>query len=286
MSDRFAALSSFLKNYPAARIGMLLLLIAAPAGSFSQVFMRPFDPSNVQALGSAAVAYPGNAAGLANDAAPGLGDKMAVFLGTTLPYGISGWHTAQFQALAGLGPNDGLGLEINYSAIETYTEQQYRLVYGRRLGARILLGGSIQALRVSAQEYGGSTALTFGLSMLAEPLPGVWLGARMQNPLQLEMSGIPIPSVLRVGAAWKAASTLILLSELEKDLDRPAQVKAGVEYRPVAALALRLGLRTEPARLGFGAGFQLKNGIELNSGAEWHPVLGFSPSALLVWRRK
>lgn len=270
----------------AMRIRLFILLFGLPALCQAQVFMRSFDQASAMALGSAVVAYPGSGVGLGNDALPGLGEKTALFLGAALPYSIGGWQAAHFQGVIGLGANDGLGLELSHSAIEKYGEQQFRLVYGRRLGDKFLLGGGANIHRVAAQEYGNATGLTFGLSLLSEPLPGLWLGARVQNPLQLELAGTALPSVLRIGAAWQAATTLILLAETEKDMDRPAQIKAGIEYHPVEALALRIGMRTEPARLGFGAGIQLKNGLEFNSGAEWHPTLGLTPSAMLVWRRK
>lgn len=267
------------------RTFFFILLLGLPAFGAAQVFMRAFDNSTAMALGGSVVAYPGLGAGLTNDAVPGWGEKAALFLGAAVPYSIGGWQAAHFQGIVGLGANDGLGFEFAHSAIDAYGEQQFRLVYGRRLGEKLLLGGSAQVLRVSAQDYGNTTGFTFGLSLLAEPLPGVWLGARVQNPLQIEIAETAVPTVLRIGAAWQAASTLILLAETEKDLDRPAQIKVGIEYHPVPVLTLRIGMRTEPARLGFGAGIQLKNGLEFDTGAEWHPTLGLTPTAMIVWRK-
>lgn len=263
-----------------------LLLFIGPCLLPGQVFMRPPDNSAALALGGAVVAYPGAGAGLNNDAQAGFGERMGLFLGSALPFGIGGWQTAHAQGFFRIGANDGIGLDFLHSAIEVYGEQRFRLLYGRRLGAKFLLGGSADLLRVSAQEYGSATTASFGLSVLANPLPDVWLGAQVQNPLQLELSDAVIPTVLRIGAAWRAAPTLILLAEAEKDLERPAQLKAGLEYRPAGLLILRAGIRTEPARLGFGAGLRLKNGLELDTGTEWHPTLGLTPSAMLVWRKE
>jgi len=44
-------------------------------------------------------------------------------------------------------------------------------------------------------------------------------------------------------------------------------------------------MRTEPARLGFGAGLRLTKNLAIDTGAEWHPVLGLTPAAMLVWRK-
>lgn len=247
--------------------------------------MRPNDNAAALALGGAVVAYPGSGVGLSNDALPGFGEKFGIFLGSALPYGIGGWQVAHFQGFMRMSANDGFGLEVLHSAIEDYGEQRFRVQYGRRLGEKFLLGGSADVLRVMAQEYGSATALTFGLSLLANPLPGVWVGARVQNPLQLKLGDETIPAVLRIGAAWKASNALILLAETEKDLDRRVQVKGGIEYQPLSQLVFRVGIRSEPARLGFGAGIRLKNGLSFDTGAEWHPTLGITPSAMVIWRK-
>ena len=247
--------------------------------------MRPFDNAAALALGGAVIAYPGPGVGLSNDALPGFGEKFGVFLGSALPYGIGGWQTAHFQGFMRVSANDGFGLEVLHSAIEVYGEQRFRAQYGRRLGEKFLLGGSADVLRVTAQEYGNATTFTFGLSILANPLPGLWIGARVHNPLQVELGDETIPAILRIGAAWKASNTLILLAETEKDLDRRVQVKAGIEYQPMSILVFRAGYRTEPARFGFGAGIRLKNGLAFDAGAEWHPTLGMTPTAMLVWRK-
>ncbi|MCB0532371.1 MAG: hypothetical protein H6574_06880 [Lewinellaceae bacterium] len=261
----------------------LFLLLPLPA--FTQAFMRSVDNAAALALGGAVVAYPGTGTGLENDAVPGFANRAAVYAGAAMPFGISSWQTARFQGFARVSARDGFGLDIAHSAIEVYSEQQFRLLYGRRLGEKILLGGSVSILHISAQEYGSTTGATFSLSMLANPLKGLWLGAKIQNPVDLELGGATLPAVLRIGAAWQPASTLTLLLETEKDLERPAQLKAGIEYQPVDQLVLRSGLRTDPARLGFGAGYRLKNGLEIGSGAEWHPTLGFTPSAMIIWRK-
>lgn len=253
----------------------------------AQVFMRPFDNAASLALGAATVAYPGLSVGVPNEASLGFGEKLGAYLGSALPYGISDWQTAQFQGFTKLGTNDGLGLDIVHSGIEVYQEQQFRLFYGRRLSERFQLGGSAHLMRVSAQEYGSANSLTFGIGLLARALPNVWLGARLQNPFQQKIGNYEALSLLRIGAAWQASDLLAFLGEVEKSLERDPQVKMGIEYSPVDVLVVRAGVRTGgAARIAFGAGFRLKNGLALDFGSEWHPSLGITPSAMIVWRKK
>ncbi len=261
-----------------------LLFIAL--SSRAQVFMRPFDNAAAMALGGATIAHPSLSAGITNDAQLGRGETVGVFAGSAVPYGIGSWKTAQFQAFHKLDKNSALGLDIAHSGIEVYAEQQFRLLYGRRLGDKFYLGGGVHVLRNSAHEYGSATSASFSISLLAQVLPKVWIGAKMLNPVQQKIGDEVIRSGLRLGAAWQASGLLTLLTEMEKDLERPAQIKAGLEYSPVSALVVRAGVRSgHTARIGFGAGLKLKNGLRLDVGSEWHPTLGMTPAAMVSWRR-
>ena len=248
--------------------------------------MRPFDNAAGMALGGATIALPNLSAGVSNDGQLALGEKVGVFAGSAVPYGIKGWQTGQLQAFHQLDKNSALGLDIEHSGIDVYAEQQFRLMYGRKLGEKFYLGGAAHVLRSSAQEYGSTTSATFSISVLAQALPKVWIGAKILNPIQQKIGDEVIRSGLRLGAAWKPSNLLTLLTEMEKDLERPAQIKAGMEYSPVPVLTVRAGVRSgRTARIGFGAGLHLKNGLRLDVGSEWHPTLGLTPAAMISWRR-
>lgn len=250
--------------------------------------MRPFDNAAVLAMGGASVALPDVSNGINNDAQAGLaGTRAGAWASSAVPYGISGWQTAQIQGVVGLQKNGGIGLDILHSATSAYTEQRFRLLYGRRLSEKLFLGGSADVLRVSALEYGSLTSATFSVSVLAHALPKIWLGAKIQNPFQ-QKAGDDIPvSLFRVGGVWQPSALFLFSFETEKDLERPVQIKGGFEYRPHRILAIRAGMRSGgAARAGFGAGLRLKNGLAIDLGSEWHPSLGLTPAAMFSWRKE
>jgi len=264
----------------------LVFLFLLPLALSAQVFMRPFEQAAAMGMGGATIAVPGLATGLANEAQLGLGERLGVWAGTALPYGVEGWNTAHFQGIAGIGKYGGAGLGIEHAATDIYREQRFRMSYGRRLTEAFYFGGSADILRASAQEYGAVTQATFGLSLLARALPDVWLGARIQNPLQQKIGDDLVPTVLRIGASWKPSEILLMTFETEKDLERKAMVKAGLEYRPAPVLVIRAGMRSNQlTRLGFGAGLRLKNNLAIDLATEWHPSLGLTPSAMVSWRK-
>ncbi len=253
----------------------------------AQVFMRPFENAAAMGMGGATIANPSLSAGLANEAQLGLGERLGVWAGSALPYGVEGWNSGHFQGIVGVGKFAGAGLGIEHSGTDLYTEQRFRLAYGRRLTEAFYLGGSADVLRASAQEYGSNTMATFGLSLLAQALPDVWVGAKIQNPFQQKIGEDLVPTVLRIGASWKPSEILLMAFEMEKDVERRAMIKAGMEYRPVPALVIRAGMRSNAlARLGFGAGLRLKNNLAFDIASEWHPSLGLTPSAMISWRKK
>ncbi|MDO8365934.1 MAG: hypothetical protein Q7T20_03990 [Saprospiraceae bacterium] len=253
---------------------------------FAQVFMRPFENAAAMGMGGATIAVPGLSTGLANEAQLGLGERLGFWVGSALPYGVKDWHTGNVQAVVGMGKYSGAGLGIEHSTVDVYAEHRFRLAYGRRLTEAFYLGGSADVLRASAQEYGSTTMATFGLSLLARALPDVWIGAKIQNPLQQKIGEDLVPTVLRIGASWKPSELLLMTFETEKDLERKAMVKAGVEYRPTSVLVIRAGMRSNKvARIAFGAGLRLKNNLAFDLASEWHPSLGLTPSAMISWRK-
>lgn len=252
----------------------------------AQVFMRPVENAASMGMGGGTIAMPGLSAGLGNEAQLGLGERLGLWVGSALPYGVTGWHTGNIQAVAGMGKFSGVGLGIEHSAVDIYSEHRFRLSYGRRLTEAFYLGGSADVLRASAQEYGSTTMATFGISLLARALPDVWLGAKIQNPFQQKIGEDLVPTLLRMGASWKPSDIFLMTFETEKDLERKAMIKAGLEYRPTAVLVIRAGMRSNNlARIAFGAGLRLKNNLAIDLASEWHPSLGLTPSAMVSWRK-
>jgi len=248
--------------------------------------MRPFEQAAAMGMGGATIALPSLSAGLANEAQLGLGDRLGVWGGSAFPYGIQGWQSAHFQGIVEMGKYAGAGLGIEHSGTDLYTEQRFRLAYGRRLTDAFYLGGAADVMRVSAQEYGSITMATFGISLLARALPDVWLGAKIQNPFQQKIGEDLAPSMLRIGATWKPSEVLMMSFEIEKDIERKAMVKAGLEYHPVPLLIIRTGMRSnQVARIGFGAGLRFPNNLGIDLASEWHPSLGITPSATVSWRK-
>jgi hypothetical protein len=263
-----------------------LIFLLLPAVAQAQVFMRPFDNAAQMALGGTGIAYPGVDNGLTNPAQLGTPVKMGIMAFSALPYSLTDWQSVGIQALVQTGRNSGFGLEVLHAGIPVYAEQRVQVQYGRKLGEKFSLGGQLMALRADAAEYGNANTVSFGIGMLAQPFERLTIGAQVTNPFSQQLGDIAIPAALRIGAAWHSSNLVWIQTEVEKDLSRPTQIKAGIEYRPHSILRLRLGARTGPTRMAMGAGLYFKNGLALDFGTEWHSTLGLTPAMMIRYVKR
>jgi hypothetical protein len=252
----------------------------------AQVFMRPFDNAAAMGMGGATISLPSLVNGMANEAQLGLGQKLGVLAGTALPYGISDWQSAHFQAIIGLNKYSGIGLGLYHSGTDLYSEQRLQAAYGRQLGERFHLGAALQLLHNNAFEYGKQTTAVFSLGLLAQALPKLWIAARTFNPMQQKMGEDNLPSIFQVGATWKPTELFSIALETEKNLGVPTQIKMGVEYHPAKAVVIRAGTRSgKTARMALGLGLKFKSKLQIDMGTEWHPTLGLTPAAMVSWSK-
>ncbi|MCC7431472.1 PorV/PorQ family protein [bacterium] len=84
-----------------------------------------------------------------------------------------------------------------------------------------------------------------------------------------------LPQKLVVGLAYKPYSDVITTLDLERELGRESQIKAGAEFWVVEQLALRVGINSNPNVLSTGFGLRIK-GIEFDYSFTKHPVLDYT----------
>ncbi|QKG57257.1 hypothetical protein GKZ68_11890 [Hymenobacter sp. BRD128] len=179
-----------------------------------------------------------------------------------------------------------LGLEAQRFGGVLYNETRVGAAYGYRLGV-INIGGRLDALQVSFQDLGSRRVLAASLGGQAELLPRrLTLGVYLYNLTQAKLADYQderVPTVLRVGLAYRPGQQVLLLVEAEKDVERAAGMKAGIEYRPTAAVAVRLGYASLSQQATGGVGLRAGD-FQLDYAAGWHSALGLSQYFSLGWQ--
>lgn len=170
-----------------------------------------------------------------------------------------------------------------------YNETRVGAGYGYRIG-QISLGGRVDVLQVSIEGLGSRRVLLGTLGGQIEIVPQrLSFGASLYNLSQTRLASYQderVPTVLKAGLAYRPSGQVLLLVETEKDVERDANFKAGLEYRPVPVLAARLGLAslTEQASAGIGV---VAGAFQIDYAAAFQQALGFSQhlSVSKAWGR-
>jgi hypothetical protein len=253
-----------------------------------------------QALGNASTTLGGEVWAVANNAA-GLGSitrpTAGVYLenrylitslnvaaaAIALPLGMVEPAAAGLPAQASHGV---LGLEAQRFGGVLYNETRLGAAYGYRLGV-VSIGGRVDVLQVSFQDLGSRRVLAASLGGQAEILPQrLTLGVQLYNLTQARLADYQderVPTVLRVGLAYRPGKQVLLLAEAEKDVEHDAGVKAGIEYLPVPAVAVRLGYASRSQQATGGVGLRAGD-FQLDYAAGWHSALGLSQYFSLGWQ--
>lgn len=253
-----------------------------------------------QALGNASATLSGEVWAVANNPA-GLGSltrpTAGVFLenrylipslnvaaaALALPLGLVEPPAAGLPARASHGV---LGLEAQRWGGALYNETQVGAAYGYRLGV-VSIGGRLDVRQVSFQDLGSRRVLAVSLGGQADILPQrLTLGVHLSNLTQARLASYQderVPTVLRVGLAYRPGKQVLLLAEAEKDVERAAGVKAGLEYQPVPAVAVRLGYASLSQQATGGVGLRAGD-FQFDYAAGWHSALGLSQYFSVGWQ--
>jgi hypothetical protein len=180
-----------------------------------------------------------------------------------------------------VGKLGAFGLNTTFFGYATYNEKKAGLSYAKKFGDKIAAGIQLDYLNTFFNDefYGSRTSFTTEAGLIAEPIANLKIGAHIFNPTKekiAEYGDEHIPVIMRLGASYKFSEKVLLSSEVEKDVDFDNVFKTGLEYHPVEALYIRVGIASNPTLSCFGFGFRLKQFI-VDMSTQYHQVLGFSP---------
>lgn len=174
--------------------------------------------------------------------------------------------------------NSALGMKAATYGFDAYRELQLSFVYSRQLHEQFSLGSEIIYWNYHIPGYGNQGFLTFALGMQAILSPSLKTGIKLYNPIRASVSvDEKTFSSLQTGLIYQASAELNLVAEVYKDIDFPAQFKAGIEYNIDKKIAMRLGLSTAPSRFSFGLGLGLLPAWAIDIAVSRHEYLGLTP---------
>ena len=178
------------------------------------------------------------------------------------------------------------GLNVSYFGYSKFNDCKVGLAYARSFGDVLAFGLQLDYLRTSiAENYGSKGVVSFELGIMSKITKNLTVGAHVYNPARVkiaEYSDERIPTIIRLGASYKIAGNFILCLEAEKDIDFPAVLKAGFEYKIIEKIFVRCGVASNPSLYSFGFGLNFKK-LKIDFSSTIHQVLGYSPQISLIY---
>jgi hypothetical protein len=172
------------------------------------------------------------------------------------------------------------GLCITNFGYSQYSENKYSLSFAKAFGEKFSAGIAMDYLTTKiAEGYGNKGVLAAEAGIIARPIKGLSIGAHVFNPTRSKISAYDnerLPTIIRLGADYNFSDKVTVAVEAQKDIKYKAEFKAGIEYKAVKELYLRIGVSTNPTLSSFGFGLNLKN-LKIDVSASYHQVLGISP---------
>lgn len=181
----------------------------------------------------------------------------------------------QFSAGVGIPTSAGtFGLGLQYFGFEDYNEQKVSIAYARKLAKRFSIGAAVDYLNFRIPIEGNQGNITFELGLQGEVTDQITLGVLIFSPVTISWTeNDVVPTIFALGGSYQPTDKIRIIAEVEKDFELPVNFKAGLEYRLIEVLAVRVGVNTYPIQNSFGLGIFLKN-LQIDVAAVYHQVLG------------
>lgn len=266
-------------------ISKLLLLLAVCALQSAVLRAQESAGASASAMGGAYLVMTDVWSGFHNQA--GLADLKALSAGVHYENRFS-MNELSDKGVVVAAPFGIHAAGISYRSFgyELFSSSKTSLAYSIKLSDKFSAGMqfNLHSIRLG-ENYGRQSTLSVEGGFLYKMNEKVSIAAHVYNPTRAKLTGFNderIPSMIRAGAGYRFSEKVILTAEVRKPSDAGASVRAGLEYYVADALALRLGIGSDPSQYAFGFGWKLKT-FRLDVAAGYHQVLGFSPQVSLTY---
>ncbi len=170
-----------------------------------------------------------------------------------------------------------------------YRQTQAALAYGCHLGKYFSAGVKINYHNIHfSEEYTDKSLFTFDLGIRTKVTKDTYFGIKLFNPEVSKNKGsseVAVPSGLLAGFLFRLTSQSVFYLDMKQNSGEKPVVKTAIKFTDHKAFSVSAGISTEPAIVNIGVGLRLRN-LTLDFSSEWHQILGFSPSASILFEIK
>lgn len=179
----------------------------------------------------------------------------------------------------------GLGIQRYGNA--DLAQSRLKLAYGRSLLENLDIGAEFEVGSLQIDEYGSRYTFTFGLALAYDLTESLRLGARVYNPLRIQLTDDDLDrlsSLLTAGLVYQPSERIAVHLEFEKNLDFDLAMRTGLDYQIADRFALRVGYAANPTLVTAGFGLALGS-LNIDIAGSWRPALGYTPQLGLLYHK-
>jgi hypothetical protein len=181
------------------------------------------------------------------------------------------------------------GLNCYSFGYSSYSENKFGLAYSRNLGKKLAVGIQLNYHFTNIRgEYGNRGIATGEIGILAEPLKNLLIGAHINNvwhTKRTQFSDEYLPVIFKIGAAYQFYEKVLLSIEFDKDIDKQAVFKTGIEFEFIPNFFFSSGISSGTKLFSFGPGYEF-GFFRADLAFTKHPVLGYSQAISIVYSFK
>lgn len=241
--------------------------------------------SSAAAMGNAAIVSKGFWSSFHNQAGLASLESLTFGIHHENRFGVPEFGLQAFGLAVPTKPGT-LGFNVTYFGFSKYNEVKAGLSFGRHLSEIFAVGIQLNYLHTYISNlYGNTSTLSVEAGFIAEPLPGLVVGAHIYNPTRATIKTFfdqPVPTILRFGLGYHFGDRAVLNIETEKDLDRKVVLKGGTEVKVLDNFVIRAGISGNPVQSSFGLGYVFKN-LSADLAFSNHQILGLTPHFSLTY---
>ncbi|MEN8193526.1 MAG: hypothetical protein ABFS12_11965 [Bacteroidota bacterium] len=160
---------------------------------------------------------------------------------------------------------------------ELYRESSIIVSYAYNFSNRFFLALTGKYNSLMIERYGNDNSLALSISALAYIVNNFRIGFFIDNVTRssygIEKDHIPV--VMDLGFSYDLLRTVTLNAAIQKEIDRDASIRFGIEYEIIRYINLRLGAMNEPSSFSAGVGINYSL-FEIDYAVFNHQDLGFT----------
>jgi hypothetical protein len=181
--------------------------------------------------------------------------------------------------------NSGMAASTTYFGSPQFNQTQLSLAYGKKLSQSLNIGVQFNYHTTHIAGYGNTNMPSIETSVLYTISPSIKTGLHFYCPVELKNNkSAPDKATptYTVGLGYALTENFFCSTEIVQPQEKQLYLNVGFEYQWAQQFFAKAGTSTQDKSFFAGAGLQWKN-QKLELIAHYHPVLGYTPTLLLLF---